>query len=45
MSVYNVVVSNKTNEGWRDKSHEKIKNHKKLYYEDNREKIRNQQKN
>ena len=26
------------------KKHEKIKNHKKQYYEDNREKIRNQQK-
>ena len=29
---------------WRDKNHERIKNHKKQYYEDNREKIRNQHK-
>ena len=29
---------------WRDKNHEKTKNHKKQYYEDKRERIRSQQK-
>ena len=30
---------------WRDKNYEKLRNHKKRNYENNREKIRNQQKN
>ena len=30
---------------WRDENYEKLRNHKKQNYENNREKIRNQQKN